>query len=84
MTRQKQSRNDSINYSGIALVILAIAVLYIVYNYFTAVLIVGSLSIIIIVAIIVVAAYYILPAIGLEGLAALIGIASAATRPKRK
>jgi len=73
---KRQSKQET-DYKGIALVIIALAIFYVLVYHFLALVIVGSLSIIFVIAVVIVGAYFILPAIGIEGiagLAALIGL----------
>ncbi|MDD5454001.1 MAG: hypothetical protein PHW62_00675 [Candidatus Ratteibacteria bacterium] len=71
-TNNKREQKE-LNFKGIALLIAVAAVAYILYTNMLAILVGSFLTIIIVLVVIMVGAYFILPAIGVGGIAALFG-----------
>jgi hypothetical protein len=72
--RATRGKRQELNWNGIAMVIGVLAAAYLLYTFLLPLLIVSFVALIIVVIIAVIGAYFILPKLGITGLAALLNI----------
>jgi hypothetical protein len=72
MRHRKSKRKDETSLKEIVVILASLAGLYIIYQNFLTILFTGTIAVIVLVIIAVIGGYFILPALGVETIAALL------------